>query len=33
MNAAITAALLAAKQSEVSNPVDRLTKAGAALIQ
>ncbi len=29
MNAAITAALLAAQQSEAPNPIDRLTKAGA----
>jgi len=29
MNAAITAALLAAQQSEAPSPVDRLTKAGA----
>ncbi len=29
MNAAVTAALLAAQQSEAQSPVDRLTKAGA----
>ena len=29
MNAAVTAALLAAQQSETPTPVDRLTKAGA----
>ncbi len=29
MNAAVTAALLAAQQSEVPTPIDRLTKAGA----
>jgi hypothetical protein len=29
MNAAVTAALLAAQQSQLPNPIDRLTKAGA----
>ncbi len=29
MNAAMTAAVLAAQQSEAPNPIDRLTKAGA----
>jgi hypothetical protein len=29
MNAAVTAALIAAQQSEVPNPIARLTKAGA----